>query len=254
MNTSTKIVTAIFFLLPMPAFAATALVNIDTYGEEINALEATLVLPEGVYVSRIETGNSVVLFWVEAPKLTGNTMTFSGITPGGFSGVRKVLAIHGVFDAEALQQAYFENVTALKNDGAGERTPVALSLGMASFRADSAPPEAFAPTIASDPNVFDGKYFLVFATQDKGSGIKRYEVREGHFGWFRKAESPYLLTRQKLDRDIYIKAIDHTGNERVIVVPAVHSGWWERYALFAILIVLIVAAVIHKKVWVRFIK
>ena len=29
-----------------------------------------------------------------------------------------------------------------------------------------------------DPNVFDGKWFLVFAALDKGSGIDHYEVME----------------------------------------------------------------------------
>jgi len=59
----------------------------------------------------------------------------------------------------------------------------------------------------------DGKYFLVFSTQDKGSGVDHYEVREGRFGGFSEVSSPYILKYQSLDKKIFVKAIDKFGNE-----------------------------------------
>ena len=94
--------------------------------------------------------------------------------------------------------------------------------------------------IVSDPTIFGGKHFLVFATQDKGSGIDHYEVREVWWGWFRIAESPYLLQNQRLDTKITLKAIDKNGNERTSTVKAVYSmKWYEHYSLWGIIVALV---------------
>jgi len=220
-------------------FAATAVVKIDTVVEDVNALEGTLILPESMRINEIQTGNSVILFWITTPEQVGNTITFAGITPGGFTGAYPVFTIHGIFTKEDLEQAHFKSVLALKNDGTGESVPVTMSLSFVAFKDDTELPEEFTPTIATDPNIFDGKYFLVFATQDKGSGISRYETREGRWGWFKEVESPYLLKYQKLNRDVYVKAIDNAGNERIALVPArTHRTWWESYGLFAMLMII----------------
>lgn len=255
MRTFIQTFVVVILLFPTSAFAATAVVQVNTGTGDINALEATLVLPEDMQVSRIETGNSAILVWITEPHQEGREVTFAGITPGGFSGMRSLFTLHGTFYPKDLEKVRFENIRALKNDGTGERVPVTISLSMVPFRADSEPPEDFDPTITSDPNVFDGKFFLVFATQDKGSGVNRYEVREGRWGWFAEARSPYLFTHQRLTKDVYVRATDNAGNERVALVRAsVHRAWWEWYGLFAILTVLALAAIVYKKVWVRFIK
>ena len=255
MYTFVKTLTVIFLLFPVSAWAATAVIEVDTGVGDINALEGVLILPESMSVREIQTGNSVILMWVEKPHQTGDTITFAGITPGGFEGAYPVFTIHGAFTKEDIEQARFGSVVALKNDGTSGQVPVAMSLSLVAFKSDAELPEEFTPTIASDPNIFDGKYFLVFATQDKGSGIDRYEAREGRWGWFKEIESPYLLKHQKLNRDVYVKAIDKAGNERVAVVPSrVHSAWWGGYGLFAILIALVLVAFVYKKKWLRFTK
>jgi len=234
-----QILVIVFLLLPGTVFATTAVVEVDTGAQDINALEGALVIPESMHINEIQTGNSAILFWITPPEHIGNIITFAGITPGGFIGVNPIFSVSGDFTAQDLEGARFESVVALKNDGSGTSVPVTISLSLVAFKADTELPEEFTPTIASDPNIFDGKYFLVFATQDKGSGIDHYEVREGRWGWFKEVESPYLLKYQKLNRDVYVKAIDNAGNERVVVVPVrVHSTWWEQYGLFAILIVI----------------
>lgn len=247
-------VISLFLLSPVWAFAATAVIEVNTKGEEINALEGTLALPKGMR-AHVAVGGSIISLWVEEPQLKDGMVRFSGITPGGFEGVHSVFTIQGEFTPRDLEGARFEDVVALKNDGTGERVPVSLSFSLTPFRADTEPPESFMPSISSDPALFDGKYFLVFTTQDKNSGIRRYEVREGRFGFWREAESPYPLTHQRLDRNIYVKAIDDAGNERVAIVPATEShAWWESYGLFAILIVLVLGALAYKRQWLKFTK
>jgi|SRR3989344_1874919 len=255
MHTFIKILAVILLLLPASAFAATAVVEVNTGVEDINALEGILVLPESMNVREIQTGNSVILIWVEEPHQTGNIITFAGITPGGFTGMYPIFTVSGEFDARDLEWVQFESVNALKNDGSGMSVPVKMSLSPAELKTDAEPPEDFTPVITSDPNIFDGKYFLVFATQDKASGIDHYEVREGRWGWFREAESPYLLKHQQLNRDVYIKAIDNIGNERVSILPArVHRKWWGESGLFVILIVIVLFVIVYKKIWLRFIR
>ena len=255
MHTFVKTLIIIFLLFPVSAWAATAVVKVDTGTEDINALEGTLVLPENMHLSGIQTGNSAITVWISPPKQVGNEITFAGITPGGFTGTYPVFTINGEFDAQDLEKVRFETVNALKGDGSGASVPVKMSLSLVSFRADSELPEDFTPVITSDPNVYDGKYFLVFATQDKGTGVDHYEVREGRWGWFREAESPYLLKYQRLDRDVYVKAIDNAGNERVAVLAArVHKSWWGESGLFVILIGIVLVALAYKKTWIRFTK
>ena len=170
------------------ANAATAVVEVDTGTEDVNALEGTLVLPENMRVDKTQTGNSIILFWITMPEQVGNIITFAGITPGGFEDVYPIFTIHGDFNAKDLERVRFESVNALKNDGSGASVPVIMTLSPIELQGDTEPPEDFTPVIASDLNVFDGKYFLVFATQDKNSGINHYEVRESRWGWFTPLE------------------------------------------------------------------
>lgn len=255
MNTLLKTLVIFLLVFPIATSAATAVVEVNTGEESINALEGVLFLPDTMRIRGIETGNSVINLWIEEPRYAETQVTFAGITPGGFSGTYPILTVSGEFTAQDLVQTRFESITALRDDGSGTRVPVKMKVSLIEARNDATPPESFTPIVSHDPNIFDGKYFLVFATQDKESGIAQYKVREGSWGWFRDAESPYLLKHQKLNQDVYVKAIDNAGNERITVVSArVHSAWWERYGLFAILIVLILIAFAYKKQWLRFIK
>jgi hypothetical protein len=280
------ILSAFLFSCFVPVFADAAEIRIDAHkvsvkvGEEfltdvivnseesINALEGTLSFSADMLtVRRIQDGGSSVNFWLDEPgEDTPGKIVFSGITPGGFSGPNSLaFSILFVATQEGDAPLTIKNLRLLQNDGNATevsstalRAVIHIDRGDSRTRkiteADTIPPEDFTPTIASNPSIFDGKYFLTFATQDKGTGIDHYEVREGTWGWFRKAESPYLLLHQKLDKDIYVKAVDGVGNERVAIVPArVHSAWWERYEIFVILIMLALVLA-YKRPWIRFTK
>ena len=116
-------------------------------------------------------------------------------------------------------------------------------------------PEDFNPTIERVPNIFDGKYFIVFATQDKKSGINNYMIREGTWGWFSTVESPYLLKNQTLDRKIFIKAVDKAGNERIVVLNARNQApWYREYYVLGIILLIAVLLFLLKKLWGKYIK
>lgn len=244
-------------------FVVTTFISAD---ESLNAVEGRLVFPQDLLsVKDIRDGNSVINFWVEKPRIEASgIILFSGITPGGFSGANNNI-FSVVFEAKntGIVSVVLQNTKALKNDGLGTETALLTRDTAVSIKpgdsnvpketlADTELPEDFNPTIESDPNIFDGKYFLVFATQDKISGIANYKVREGEWGWFRVAESPYLLKHQSLDRKIFVKAIDKVGNERITMLNAQQQvPWYRHYAVIGILLV-IVFGFFLKKLWSKF--
>jgi len=117
---------------------------------------------------------------------------------------------------------------------------------------DTTIPEPFELKTGKAPLVFEGKYFLSFAAQDRASGIDYYEAveadRRGYQrGTTRKAEwkiaeSPYLLEDQSLKSVIKVKAVDKAGNERIAEIIPPYKITWED--VLVIILVLIGAGVI----------
>ncbi len=206
-------------------------VFLNTEGESVNAIEGRVMFPVDLLETReIRDGNSSINFWIEKPHiLQTDTIAFSGITPGGFSGPKEHL-FSIVFYAKKSGSGAIEihDTRALRNDGEGTTvsikiSPLQLSISQKTSAVqpivepmgDTDSPETFTPEIVQNPGMFDGQWFLVFATQDKGSGIDRYEVCEGSKTTCVIAESPYVLQNQNLDQKIFVKAIDRNGNERI---------------------------------------
>ena len=86
---------------------------------------------------------------------------------------------------------------------------------------DTTPPEQFDVKVNRDPAMFGGKYFIIFNTTDKQTGVDHYEVAETPLNasqakdeWTR-ASSPYLLKDQKLHSTIKVKAVDQAGNQTI---------------------------------------
>jgi len=242
-------------------------VFINTDNESINALEGQIVFPVDLLEPKeIRDGNSIVNFWIERPKIESDKIHFSGITPGGYLG-KKGLIFSVIFQSiqEGSGSIEIQDIKALLNDGKGTKAnttisnlqlviskQVPASQPAVVEKKDTDIPETFEPIVTSDPSIFDGKYFLVFATQDKISGIANYKVREGKWGWFNVAESPYLLIHQSLDRKIFVKAIDKNGNERIAVVePRYPIKWYENYWIWIIIILAIIFSfiVIKGNLW-----
>jgi hypothetical protein len=259
-------------------------VILNTEGEELNAVEGNVIFPNDLAtLKEIRDGNSIISFWIERPherqetrnKEQGEIM-FSGIIPGGYKETNGFL-FSALFTAKTEGKGIieFRNIRALKNDGLG--TPANVKISNFQFNIkdvrrpymdvrrpeikDSEPPEDFKPEIASDPNIFDGKYFLVFAAQDKGLGIEHYEVLESrkqkieNRRW-ETAGSPYLLKDQKLRSFIYVKVIDKAGNERIVsLAPRYPLKWYEFPLVWIIIILGVVILYIFRKIlWQEFIK
>ncbi len=240
-------------------------VFLDIASESINGIEGTIMYQtEMLDFKEIQDGDSQINFWVEKPHVTNpGTVSFSGITPGGLSGGRKSLFnivfqtknTHGIGTVKMT-------TTVFKSDGMG--TPMVLPITQQSFTIstssvgsvqknipkDNDDPEPFVPLIGKDENLFNGKSFIVFSTQDKGSGIDHYEIKEGILGTYTIAESPYLLQYQSLDKIIYIKAVDRSGNKEIITIRGANMYNGYLFLIIAgILIIGIVGVILYKKLW-----
>jgi len=235
---------------------------LDTQADNINAIEGTIMFPSNsLEFQEVFTGNSNITFWVQQPALIAkDSVSFSGMIPGGFTGTKGYL-FSLIFKATKKGQVTINsnNEKIYLNDGQGslvdiKEAPLMLDIvekeGGQNFVPlyDPNPPELFEPQVSWDENIFEGKWFLAFVTQDKGSGIDHYEVMEGgQFGSFASlfskkqwivAESPYLLQDQSLESVIYVKAVDKAGNERIVKIkPRYSLLWYENYFVWIIIIV-----------------
>ncbi|KND49102.1 MAG: hypothetical protein AB200_01570 [Parcubacteria bacterium C7867-005] len=241
-------------------------VFVDTKNESINAVEGKIIFPGNILeLEGIRDGGSVINFWIKKPvKSSLGGVEFSGITPGGFVGRNKKLfsLVFKVLNSGQASISVLDGVF-LKNDGSGSRTstevyPFVLDVSdeqssvTFSKLEDSFPPEDFEPMIGQNVDIFDNKYFIVFSTQDKISGIDKYEVKEGYLGRYLTAESPHLLSNQSLNKKIFVRAVDLRGNTRVaVVVPDNYKRWYEHYFLFGIILIVIVAFGWIKRSWLR---
>ena len=248
-------------------FTATIFINTE---ESINALEGQLAFPADLLeLVEIQSGNSIVSFWIDKPKVEADKISFSGIIPGGFTGENgSILSM--LFQAKKPGDGSIaiRSIKVLKNDGAGTPAEVTISDFQFSIvegvpavvrkkEKDREPPETFRPEIAKDESLFDGKWFLVFATQDKASGIDHYEVKESRqriFTLFQKwvpAESPYILQDQELRSFVFVRAVDKASNKRIIqITPRNSLLWYENYENWIIIIIGVLTLLLAaKKLW-----
>jgi hypothetical protein len=227
-----------------PADTLVATIRLDNQGECLNAVNVALGFPqETLRAVDVGRGNSILSLWVEEPLLDNERglVTFAGGIPGGYCGriqgdpaLSNVLAkiVFTVIDGSVTTApiTVLSQSRAYLHDGQG--TAVEVQPQHAEVRiqseangkpnpwvdeveADTVPPDPFTVEVQTTHGVFNGRYYLVFGTQDKQSGVDHYEYLEQ--GVWRPVESPHELRGPFTLRDIQVKAVDKAGNERVAI-------------------------------------
>lgn len=158
----------------------------------INAMEIDVDIPAGLEAKDVSDGDTVINLWLEKPDVTqsGRKLSFSGIVPGGYSGKGGRLAIV-TFIAKTpgdLSLSYSPISRLIRNDPESNFEPVEIRDLVISVDPgkqtivndipDTEPPESFVPMVATSSDLYSGKNVIIFATQDKVSGIGGYFIAE----------------------------------------------------------------------------
>jgi len=241
--------------------------NLNTEDEIINAIEGTIIFPiDLLELNDIRDGNSIINFWIEKTQDSSNgQFNFSGIVPGGYMGGEgHIISLIFKTKKEGSGNVQIINSKALLNNENSTESKLITNnssfiiSGTTDSKTNSIPkiqdkeiPESFMPEITKDSDIFDGKYFLVFSTVDKISGIDHYEVLESKINNYRlsfdkwnNAESPYLLKDQTFQSFIFIKAVDKNGNERIETISPQNMLVWYKNTSIIIYIVLLLLLII----------
>lgn len=239
----------------------TQILFLDTKGVDINAIEGVVKIGDGDYEEvNLSTEGSIVPIWLSSPTIIGRDIIFEGVLPGGFNGRAILFSFSGGNIKSSLSGLVYLNdglgtskkVTVKYREATIEEKNVISTISEnieAGVEGDLIPPEIFYPAISTSTDLFDGRLFVSFLTQDKQSGIDYYEVAEkrGMFKSFnykkldwQKAESPYLLNDQEGESFVYVKAVDRAGNERISVVSPLYTSLARIISIISIIILIIV--------------
>lgn len=249
-----------------PGEIFTVNLRLDNENECLNAFEIYIKYPaDAIKFVDFSDGDSFLTLWIQRPEVDteNGIISFIGGIPGGYCGRLPgdigpsnilggiIFRIPGfqITEGKPADSARIEIMSisqALLADGFG--TPAKLDFRAAEFKIirdgalppeteewhqrikeDKIPPEPFLIELRQDPRLFEGKYFIIFSTTDKQTGIDRFEVMEADAlgrtkktkkpALWKRAESPYLLEDQELLSFIKVKAVDKAGNERIIELP-----------------------------------
>lgn len=216
-------------------------VRIDSDGDCLNAAQVTLDYPKDTLTAvDFSKGDSIFSLWIDEPVLDieNGKVIFAGGIPGGYCGRitgdpaptdilgKVVFSVVGSKE-KTVSVATGAESEAYLNDGLGTKIlPTAaqatFSIGTSRVQPsnewtdlvdeDTIAPDPFIIQVQSQKGVLGGKYFAVFSTIDKQSGLDHYDIYEDG-GWSR-IESPYVL-KGPASQSLKIRAVDKAGNERI---------------------------------------
>ncbi len=275
---------ALFFVFPLYSFAASGSLEtprppsveeqfvvdvfVETEGENINSIDASVVFPSSHYsFEGYDADEGVVSLWVVKPHETvPGEIQFSGVIPGGVERLydplrskEKALPVARLLFRplrEGQGGFVLKDVSLLRNDGRGSLIAVpqySLSLVVLPKRplgtlegTDTTPPLPF--IIEQIEGSLFGKTpaMLSFNAMDKDSGIDHYEVSIGR-GRFVTTSSPLPVPHRLLPYSVTVRAVDFAGNyqEASIVLPG--DAGTARVTLIAIVSVIAIVIYVYRR-------
>ncbi|MCC7500196.1 hypothetical protein IT396_00050 [Candidatus Nomurabacteria bacterium] len=218
-------------------------VKLDSQTDSINAVESVLEIDD-LDVDHISTGGSALSLWPVGPHYkpgAGEIEFVGGALEPVAAGETVLLFTIAARASQAGTYVISNNTTrAYKNDGRG--TPVSIiskshkitvaEAGEAKMSTpkDTVSPEFVSVEVGQDPSLFGGRMFLSFFAEDDQSGVATYEVREGFFNMYKKADRYYVLHDESQGQDVWVRATDAAGNSTVYKISSTHQHhawvWW----------------------------
>lgn len=214
-------------------------VYFDPKGEDLNALEGTLILmgAEKVQVSSVilETGGSIFSFWPVLPVYTAgdHAIRFTGGSPEGMKERGLLFRMRLFSKRPGTVTLSWIGGSAYVNDGVGTASGVSsrsltttLSYGepniISPSSIDTEPPYFDTLLVSRDTDVYEGKYFVSFHASDDISGVSRYTVVENQITTDVSGGAYVLLDQERKSR-VILTAYDHAGNSSSVKVPTKYA-------------------------------
>ncbi len=241
----------------------TALVYIDTEGKTLSGISGKFSFKEDLFIVRsISVESSAVSLWVEQPTVSkektydGNTsISFEGIFPGGFDGVRspyyKGVKPGLLFTVTLVPRNKGKGVFMVHDVDVRQYDPQASRIATPSYiKAVSVPEllpegketsEVFLKKIESDTLtatvtrsdlVANNKWFVSFNEYAPKSSYKEVYVAESNsynyesispYFW-REARNPHILAYQNRSMYVHLKIVYSNNTYTVITIPPVENS------------------------------
>ena len=254
----------------------TVAVMVDPENQSINTIAGSLHYdPNVLSIKAIRTVDSIVTFWVDQPKeTTPGVITWAGVIPGGFDGVRNALTNDitpgMVFQlvitpvSTGTSTIFLDSLDIRLNDGKATSavvttTPLSLTVDQ-KFRNAVIDPErsvseadaSFRALLAHDPALASGKWAVVFTVDNSRITIDHYEVAESFRSdpsalapsQWHTVESPYILNDQYRTHYVHIRAIAQNGQTYVTTIAPIDFSTATSPLTWGILLLVIIALVL----------
>lgn len=239
----------------------TVLVHLSTDDVLVNSFDMSISYPKDLLTfGGYKESESIKKIWILSPKDEGGTIHFTGIIPGGVSGVydpnktglQPIPLVALIFSPKGNGSGDFKiiNSKILENDGKGTELEhnvnnhsftVALPIGTEKIdikdTTDTEQPLPF--TVVYIPSGFFSQTpsLISFSTTDNNSGVKMYQLK-GNKGEWIEVQSPLAVPRGLVEKSVIIRAVDYSGNSREASVDI--PGILTSGELFVILLIFII--------------
>lgn len=231
-------------------------IELDTGGSLINSFDITVSYPKDLlkFEGYKEEGSINKSWYISPTEKNNGSINFIGIIPGGVDGVydpdkkglQPIPITKLLFSSKSNGIGEFKiiNSSILENDGLG--TPLVydvnnsrISISISNINENSENKSDNEPPFPFDIEFIESGFFsktpsmIIFSTTDKESGIKSYQIKKTGNLW-KDVTSPLAISKSLLKKDIIVRAVDYSGNERLssIQIPGLVSG--RQLALLAL--------------------
>ncbi len=224
------------------------LISANSDGEAVNSFEASIAYDVDLLNFKgYKNTDTLLKIFILSPKEVNGVVRFSGIIPGGVSGLYDANSsalldlplVSLVFEAKKNGVGTFSlsDTKMLKNDGMGTALVHAIKnselfiegndakveneKNKPESSTDKKPPEPFEVSYIISSFFSKTPSLIMFNTNDEDTGIKSYMVKESWKPWT-EASSPYKVNKGIFAKAVTVRAYDYAGNYRdsTIVIPS----------------------------------
>lgn len=252
---------------------ATVTISLSPAEERINAVAGTIAVLSGeATIRELKYGGSIVSAWIEQPRIDANQVIFSGIIPGGFSGLYMpglkdpqpgVIMSFGLEISKPGKVIIgFKNAQAYADEG--KEQPITFkpekleidftkpgNLPARGLSNDVSRPTDLAVEIVRLPDN-NNEWYAVFSAQDSESGIAYFEVQESSSAepltnQWQRTENPYRLQDQTRNKYLLVRAVDQAGNSSIQILEPQPQPWTYEWLYISAVCVLLAIIMLYRR-------